>query len=83
MADAGLRQRLIPDSEAPSDWDSDLPYGGKVYLARKKKPDPTYVKVIEASCISIYLLYPMHHDDVYKRYLLHVGHLAPFEKWHA
>uniref|UniRef100_K1PI67 Death ligand signal enhancer n=1 Tax=Magallana gigas TaxID=29159 RepID=K1PI67_MAGGI len=42
MADAGLRQRLIPDSEAPSDWDSDLPYGGKVYLARKKKPDPTY-----------------------------------------
>lgn len=59
MADAGLRQRLIPDSESPSDWDSDLPYGGKVYLARKKKPDPTYVKVIEASCISIHLLYPM------------------------
>jgi hypothetical protein len=48
-SDAGLRQRLIPESETTTDWDPDLPYGGKVYLARKKKPDPTYVKVIEVS----------------------------------
>ena len=33
--------------ERPSDWDPNLPYGGKVYLARRKKPDPTHVRVIE------------------------------------
>jgi hypothetical protein len=31
-----------------SDWDPDLPYGGKVYLARKKKPDSLKVKICEA-----------------------------------
>ena len=30
-----------------SDYDPDLPYGGKVYMARKKKPDPLHVRVIE------------------------------------
>ena len=29
------------------DWDDSLPYGGKVYLARKKKPDSIYVRIIE------------------------------------
>lgn len=42
---SGLRQRYSPDSK--SDWDSELPYGGKVFLARKKKPDPPHVKAIE------------------------------------
>lgn len=32
-----------------SDWDSSLPYGGKVYLARRKKPDPIHVRIIEVS----------------------------------
>lgn len=44
---SGVRQRLIqPENEDP-EWDPSLPYGGKVYLARKKKPDPLYVRIIE------------------------------------
>jgi hypothetical protein len=44
---SGVRQRLIPHETEDPDWDPNLPYGGKVYLARKKKPDPLYVTVIE------------------------------------
>ena len=29
------------------DWDESLPYGGKVYLARKKKADPLYIRIAE------------------------------------
>jgi len=32
---------------AGSDWNPDLPYGGKVYLARKKMADPWWVLIIE------------------------------------
>lgn len=32
------RRKDIP-RYVPTDWDDSLPYGGKVYLARKKKPD--------------------------------------------
>ena len=37
-----LIQRYKPDDdeELPEDWNDNLPYGGKVYLARKKKGDP-------------------------------------------
>ncbi|KAK2192254.1 hypothetical protein NP493_36g06019 [Ridgeia piscesae] len=30
------------------DWDPNLPYGGKVYLARRKKPEPLWIRVTEA-----------------------------------
>jgi len=33
------------------DYDPSLPYGGKVFLPRKKKPDPTWVTVTEALVI--------------------------------
>ena len=36
-----------------SDYDPDLPYGGKVYMARKKKPDPLHVRVIEVRSRSV------------------------------
>ena len=37
---AGTRARKNPMPRyVPTDWDDSLPYGGKVYLARKKKPD--------------------------------------------
>ena len=32
---------------ANEDWDPTLPYGGKVYLARRKKPDPWWVIALE------------------------------------
>ncbi|XP_018018673.1 vegetative cell wall protein gp1-like, partial [Hyalella azteca] len=35
---ARSRRTNLPRYE-PTDWDDALPYGGKVYLARKKKPD--------------------------------------------
>jgi len=45
LGDSELRQRLIPENEP--EYDSSLPYGGKVYLARKKKADPMYIRVAE------------------------------------
>lgn len=33
-----------------SDYDPNLPYGPKVYLARRKKPDPWWVTTIEVGC---------------------------------
>lgn len=42
-----VRQRLIPEHEP--EYDSNLPYGGKVYLARKKKPDSWYIVIAEVS----------------------------------
>ena len=59
--EGGIRQRAgttketkeTKEEDAPytpprgDDWDDSLPYGGKVYLARRKKPDPLYVRVIE------------------------------------
>lgn len=32
-------------------WNDNLPYGGKVYLARMKKPDASWVKVLEVRAI--------------------------------
>ena len=40
-----LRHRYQPEMDP--EWSESLPYGGKVYLARKKKPDPMYVRVFE------------------------------------
>ena len=56
--EGGVRQRTseakkkaaaAPATEPPSDWNPNLPYGGKVYLARKKKPDPWWVTTLEVS----------------------------------
>ena len=41
----GVRQRLIKSNVVESR--EDLPYGGKVYLARRKKPDPWWVTGLE------------------------------------
>ena len=41
------------DPEPDSDWDPYLPYGGKVYLARRKKPDPWWVVAIEVRIIDV------------------------------
>jgi len=38
-----------PDARRSSDWDPNLPYGGKVYLARRKKPDPWWITTLEVS----------------------------------
>ena len=56
--EGGVRQRTsAPEpppagkrwQPAPGEWNPNLPYGGKVYLARKKKPDPLWVRVVEVS----------------------------------
>jgi len=46
---AGLRQRFVPEED--SEWDPSLPYGGKVFLARRKKPDPFHIRAIEVKNI--------------------------------
>ena len=40
----GQRQE---DVRRDSDWDPNQPYGGKVYLARRKKPDPWWITTLE------------------------------------
>jgi hypothetical protein len=45
MAATELRQRWVPENDP--EWDDSLPYGGKVFLARKKKRDPLHVRVLE------------------------------------
>ncbi|KAK3085399.1 hypothetical protein FSP39_002740 [Pinctada imbricata] len=64
VGESELRQRLIPESEP--DYDPNLPYGGKVFLARRKKPDPLYVRVIEALvliCTLSFALYAYYYFD--------------------
>jgi len=41
------RRKDEADVKHRSDWDPDLPYGGKVYLARRKKPDPWWITTLE------------------------------------
>ena len=42
---AGMRHRCVPENDP--NWDSSLPYGGKVFLARKKRADPFHIRAIE------------------------------------
>jgi len=37
-----------------ADWDPSLPYGGKVFLARRKKPDPWWFLVLEVVTYSVH-----------------------------
>ena len=64
--EGGLRQRQSSDKPSDrykpgDDWDPSIPYGGKVYLARKKKPDPLWVRILEVSEFSslIYDIMPL------------------------
>lgn len=50
---SGLRQRYVPET---SECDSELPYGGKVFLARKKSRDPTHIRVIEVDIWHLFSL---------------------------
>jgi len=43
------RDENKPNVRRSSDWDPNLPYGGKVYLARRKKPDPWWITTLEVS----------------------------------
>ena len=54
------RSKEIP-SWAPggADYDPNLPYGPKVYVARRKKPDPWWVTTIEVSLSSTLKTYTM------------------------
>ncbi|XP_014680682.1 PREDICTED: secretory immunoglobulin A-binding protein EsiB-like [Priapulus caudatus] len=58
-----VRQRYKPLKE---DWDPDLPYGGRVYLARRKKPDALWIQVLQVAVIlSVVLMsyYSYYHFD--------------------
>ncbi|XP_071552800.1 uncharacterized protein [Panulirus ornatus] len=75
------RRREQQPRYQPTDWDDSLPYGGKVYLARKKKPDSwlcilLQVMVIGGAVGVVY--YAWYHADhfhyhVTKAYA-HLGH---------
>ena len=50
---AGMRHRCVPENDP--NWDSSLPYGGKVFLARKKRADPFHIRAIEVYIVSLIL----------------------------
>ncbi|KAL9976417.1 hypothetical protein ACROYT_G013716 [Oculina patagonica] len=55
------------DAYRGADYDPNLPYGPKVYVARRKKPDPWWVTAIEVSVVVgvllffVYMYYYMDH----------------------
>ncbi|XP_002739023.1 uncharacterized protein LOC100378684 [Saccoglossus kowalevskii] len=62
-----VRRRSVPSEYVPlvneddsdnddDEYDAKLPYGGKVYLARKKKPDTLLVKILEA-CLIVFVVF--------------------------
>ncbi|XP_064611851.1 secretory immunoglobulin A-binding protein EsiB-like [Liolophura sinensis] len=71
-AQEGLRQRLLPESE--NEEYQDLPYGGKVYLARRKKADPTYVRVLEACMIIGTIAFALYAYFYFDNLHFHVTH---------
>ncbi|XP_045612217.2 uncharacterized protein [Procambarus clarkii] len=82
---SGVRQRVKKAQQqpryVPTDWDDSLPYGGKVFLARRKLPDSWFcvalqVLVIAGSVGLVY--YAWYHGDhmhyhITKVYA-HLGH---------
>ncbi|XP_063611572.1 uncharacterized protein LOC134785217 [Penaeus indicus] len=66
----------------PDDWDDSLPYGGKVYLARRKLPDSWFcvgLQVVAVLAAFGLLYYAWYHTDhmhfhITKAYA-HLGHL--------
>ena len=80
--DTRQRKGRFRPSWAPGepDYDPLLPYGPKVYLARKKKPDPWWVFAIEVAvvifviCMFIYMYYYMDHMHYHvTRAYAHIG----------
>ena len=74
----GLRSRRrknLPRWEPnPEDWDPDIPYGGKVYLARKKKPDGLFCIALQIGLILLCaaLLYvAYYHGDLVHLHMTH------------
>ncbi|XP_077983473.1 uncharacterized protein LOC144438291 [Glandiceps talaboti] len=69
-------QPLVEDDDDDDDdeYDSRLPYGGKVYLARKKKPDSLTVRILEA-CLIIFTIAFIYYAYFYFDHLhFHVTH---------
>lgn len=46
-----LLERIYGNLNDDSDSDDDLPYGGKVYLARKSRPDPWWCLGIQVTFV--------------------------------
>jgi hypothetical protein len=56
MQEEGPRRRYkAPWSPDGPEYDPLLPYGPKVYLARKKKPDPWWIVALEVKTTSVYI----------------------------
>uniref|UniRef100_A0A6A7G815 ERAD-associated E3 ubiquitin-protein ligase component HRD3A-like n=1 Tax=Hirondellea gigas TaxID=1518452 RepID=A0A6A7G815_9CRUS len=59
------RRKDIP-RYVPEDWDNSLPYGGKVYLARKKKPDTWLCIALQVVLVGLavgLVYYAWYHTD--------------------
>ncbi|XP_076372461.1 uncharacterized protein LOC143257538 [Tachypleus tridentatus] len=73
-----LKPRYIPGS----DYDSSIPYGGKVYLARRKKPDSWLIIALEVFAVIFvvalvyyaYFYFDHMHFHVTNLYA-HIGHV--------
>ncbi|KAL5022433.1 hypothetical protein ScPMuIL_001588 [Solemya velum] len=67
------RKRYNPLEEDP-EWDPNLPYGGKVYLARRKKPDPWHVRILEGMLLCLTLSFGLYAFFYFENLHFHVTH---------
>lgn len=75
-ADTELRQRLLPESQDGQDSQDaipELPYN-KVFMARKKKPDPTYVLVLEGLLLTATIVFAVYCYYYFDHVHFHITH---------
>ncbi|KAH3775784.1 uncharacterized protein HI_1625-like [Dreissena polymorpha] len=72
VANSGIKQRYIPDEDP--EYDPSLPYGGKVFLARKKKPDPFHIRAFEAFAIFATVAFAIYAYFYFDHLHFHVTH---------
>ncbi|XP_046843222.1 secretory immunoglobulin A-binding protein EsiB-like [Xenia sp. Carnegie-2017] len=68
------RRYKAPWSKGGHEYDPTLPYGPKVYLARKKKPDPWWVIAIEVTVVLSVILFFVYMYYYIDHLHFHVAH---------
>ncbi|WAR12160.1 ESIB-like protein [Mya arenaria] len=68
----GVRQRFVEDADP--DWDPTLPYGGKVFLARKKKSDPLHIRAVEGFALCVTITFAFYAYFYFDHLHFHVTH---------
>lgn len=78
-AQSELRQRLLPEgspvgSRLNGPSLEELPYSGRVYMARKKKPDPLYIRVLEVFAVLATVAFGLYCYFYFENVHFHITH---------